>query len=271
MKKHLVFTIIILTMASMLIRNIFAEKQSHSSDQDQVNTQNSKPLYAVVGGQEQGLTPFPNNERTRKIMAMAELEREGDRLAAQGQYEEALAKFYEAMKPEYLNEESDKSGAQGRIRDIHERQEKFDLALKEHEEWFYKDFPNHEPTINKHLELLALLESKKTNSSAPVYNHIEYLKKKYSKQLPPNGYEGVFSGGIISDIVHLYDYLGDADNAIDFMNIALKYLKDNNKKGINRFIIAEYERAKTAFEEDKRTGQKGHLQKVIETSNHIGW
>ena len=248
----------------MLMQNIFAEKRSEKLDQ--VNAQNNGPFYAVVGGQQHDLNPFPNNEKTRKIITNAELEREGDHLAAQGRFDEALAKFYEAMKPEHLNEESDKSGAQGRIIRVHERQGKFDLALKEHEEWFYKAFPSHEPTEDKRLRFLAVIQARDTNSNKPIYGHIQYLREKYKRYIPAQSLDAhSFGMAPINDIIHLYNWMGDADECVNFINEILtsKFLYPNER--------IEFERVKAAFEEDKRTGQKGHLQKVVESTNYIGW
>jgi tetratricopeptide (TPR) repeat protein len=233
------------------------------------NKKTSNPAYAIVGGQEQ-LTPFPDNERTRRIVDRTEIEREASELAVKGLYDQAIQKYRQAMGPSLLNNSYDESGGRYGVVKALIRQGRFEEALKEYQ-WFIDQNKTNDAALEEQKELLALIKSKESNSSEPIYEHIAYLKKKHSKQLPPTNYSGVFSAGIISNIVHLYDYLGDADSAINFMNVNLKYLRDNNKKDINRFIIAEYERAKKAFEEDKITGQKGHLQKVIETSNYIGW
>lgn len=240
----------------------------------------NKPVYALVGGQP-GLTPFPDNDRTRKIIIRTDLEREADRFAKQGLYEQALLKYQQALDPSLLNYDYDKGVALGSIRDIHERQGKYELALKE-QQWFIDGY-NKSPfandksgrymntVVDKKLELEALIKARETHTNKPVYDHIAFLRKKYSGQLPPKDFNG-YGPSVTNDIIHLYDYMKDSDGAISFLNGILDYLeKHSNGGNADKMRIADYKEAKSAFEEDKRTGQKGHLQKAIENSDHIGW
>lgn len=282
MKKYLV-SAATLVITLMIIQNIFAEKQSQNNNSNQTNSsRNDKPLYAVVGGQEQGLTPFPNNESTRRIIKRTDSIREGDRLASSGLYDEAIIKFKESMAPSLLNDPNDEGGGRYGVMKVHIRQKKFEEALKEYQ-WFIDSYEKGpfakdksgrylNTVIDRKLELEALIQARDTGTTKPVYDHIAYLKNKYKKDLTGDGFaSGGYATGIIADITHLYDYLGDAESGIAFMNETLGYLKKHRLSPSFRFAIAEYELVKQAFEEDKRTGTKGHLQKVIETSSYIGW
>jgi hypothetical protein len=211
---------------------------------------------------------------TKKSVLRYKILHEGDFFAAQGNYEKALSKFNEAMRSEYLNKESDKSAAQMRIVWAHKRQGKFNLALKEHSEWLYNKHPNHELTIDEHLELVALVKAFETGNSTFLYEYISYLKNIYMKQLPPNGYATGFSNIIINRIIHLYDYLNNYDAGITFVDDIIKYHTqhpDRNHRSAHAKDVKEYARVKQAWELDKKTGQHSHLQDVIRTSDVISW
>ena len=234
---------------------LYAEKNENESD---------RPIYVVAGGRGQ-LSPFPQDNETSKILKRSEIEREGYNLAKQGLYVEAIAKYEQALDASLLNQESDKSTALWSIRDIHQRQGKLDQALKEHE-WFLKANPTKDEYLDKDRELRALVKARDEKSNRPIYDHIIYLRTKYKKYIPPqsqgdSGYHAI----PINDIIHLYDWMGDTDGGIKFISEVLssKTLYSNERK--------EYEDVKTAFEEDKRTGQNGHLQKAIQASSIIGW
>jgi len=229
-------------------------------------SKNIKSSYIFVGGKNNtSLTPYPNDEGTQKIVKRTDLELQASRLARHGFYEEALSKYREAINPSLLNNEYDKATALGGIEDIYERQRKFDLALKIHQ-WFMKANPEKDYYIDKQLELEALIKARDSRSNETIYGHIAYLRRRYGKFIPPQSQgDSGFHSTPIEQIIRLYDWMGDSDGGIKFMNEVL------SSKSIYPAEHKEYEKVKAAFEEDKRTGQKGHLQKVIETSNIIGW
>ncbi len=253
MKKTFIVLIAIFSV-SYSLQGFCAEKTSDGLD---------KPLRVIAGGE--NLTPFSNDNATQKIMRRNDLQDEGRHFAKQGLYEEALEKYKQAIAPSLLNLESDKSTALWSIRDIHQRQGKLDQALKEHE-WFLKANPTKDEYLDKDLELRALIKARDTKSNQPIYEHIKYLRNKYKKYIPPQSQgDSGFHATPIDSIIHLYNWMGDADGGIKFMQEVLssKTLYPNERK--------EYERVKIAFQEDKRAGQKGHLSKVIATSDIIGW
>ena len=218
------------------------------------------------------ISPFESNDM-KKIFLQNKILHEGDYLARQGKYDEAIAKFNEAMNPECLNNERDKAAPQSRIITAHIRQGKFQLALKEHNEWRYDKFSKYESIADEHLELLALIKTMETKDNKPVEEHINYLKHKFAKQLPPDGYVSSFSGIIIDDLIYLYDYIHDYDAGIVFMKETIDYLikAGYSQSGGGKKTINEYTKVKQAWEIDKKIGQHGHLQEVIKTSDIISW
>lgn len=232
--------------------------------------QSQKPLYAVVGDQEQ-LTPFPDDMRTQNIMRQGQLQREGGNLASHGLYEEAIAKFNQAMDPSILNEEHDKSLSLWYILRIHQRQGKYELALKELETNTYEANKKKDSYQDKHLELLSLLSFQRTSSPHPVHAHIRYLREKHKKYLPPNDGVGGLTGGIISTIIHLYDAIGDPEGGIVFVDGVLAHLKKYDRSYAGKKEFEEYSRVRQAFLLDQQTGKKGHLREALQDSFYISW
>lgn len=216
---------------------------------------------------------FPEDARMKKIFLQGKIISEGDLLAHQGRYEEAIAKFNRAMDPDCINNERDKAAPQLRIIIAHKRQGKFQIALQEHTEWRYAKYSKHDAIANEQAELLALVKAQEIKDKKPIEDHIRYLRHKYEKQLPPNKYYAGFSDPIIDDLIHLYDYTQDYDSGIAFMNELINYFtKSDYAESLgNKKAIKEYTRIKKAWELDKQTGQHGHLQEVIRTSDIISW
>lgn len=231
---------------------LLAEEKAESQD---------KPIF-VLGGAQKGLTPFPDDESTRRIIRQTQIEQEARRLEKQGRFDEAIAKYNEAMDPSLLNTERDKAGGMHGIIRIHQKQGKLDLALKELE-WF-STYPN-QLYIDTKPELEALIKARDTGSNEPIYAHIEYLKKKHKNRLPPKGYMPLFTSSITSRIIRLYDYIGDLDAGIAFVDKVLSY-----KKLYPRHR-EEYLKVKQAFLEDKAQGAKGRATDILIQSNYFSW
>ena len=276
MKKHL-GTIILLGATFLILQNVFAEGQLQNTSLNQEkDSEKTKPVYALAGGQDSGLTSFPSDEITRKIIMRSDLQKEGDRLAAQGLYEQAIVKFNESMNPALLNYDRDVAGGIEGISRIYQRQGRYEEALREYQWFINADKKGPFATDNsgryantiedRKMELEALIKFKESSSPKAVYDYIAYLRKRYKKYIPPQSKsDPSFRPIPINSIIHLYDSIGDVDRAIEFMNEIL------SSKAISLIERKEYKRVKDSFEEDKNTGQKGHLRKVIETSEYIGW
>ena len=254
MKKKIIFVFMTILLSFVYAYNLCAQKENEKSD---------SPIYAVVG--ERHVTPFPSDDATQKILRRNALQNEGYYFSERGLYDQALTKFQEAIQPTLLNTEHDKSTALWAILKVHQRQGKLEIALEELN-LIPKINQQKDSFVDEKLELKALIDARNTSFNKPIYEHIKYLKEKYKKYIPPQSKgDSGFHTIPINDIIHLYNWMGDADGGIQFMNEVLssKTLYPEERK--------DYERVKAAFEEDKRTGQKGHLQKVIETSDIIGW
>ena len=150
-------------------------------------TNSQEESVFVVGGTQKELTPFPNDEGTRKIIKQTEIEHEARLLEKQGYFDKAIVKYQEAMDATLLNTERDKSGGMVGIMRIHQKQGELDLALQDLEEWrkLHVSQPPGQLYVDTKSELEALIKMRDTNSNEPIYAHIEHLKKKYKKQLPP--------------------------------------------------------------------------------------
>ncbi len=197
---------------------------------------------------------MPNNalpDDLVKIVKRNAIENEARRLFKRGLYEEAIQKYKDAIAPKVINDESEKSFALWSILEINQRLGKLGLAFQELQ-WFLQRRPDKDEYLNKKFELLALIEAEKTRSNAAIYKHIQYLKEKYKKELPPKKY-WFHTTSITSTIIRLYDHIGDSDGGIAFVDQILAYKKLRPK------ARSEYLKVREAFEQDKKEGFKGCL------------
>lgn len=244
----------------------------------------SKPIGPVTSG-ENSSTTFSDSEATRKIIERTNLEREGRIYAKYGLYEKALLKYNTAMNPALLNYEHEISTAKWSIEQIYKRQSKFEQALQMVEDKLKSLSPQKEDKDvltgtdeleRERLELLSFIKARDTHNNAPIYEYMSHLrtKSKYAKLFPSKGYAVGISDWLINDLIHLYDYLHDYDAGIAFMDEIIKYHSnhpDKNHRSAHAKDVKEYTRVKQAWELDKKTGQHGHLQDVIRTSDVISW
>jgi len=216
---------------------------------------------------EENVTLFSNGETTRKIVKRNEFQQEGNLLARQGRYEEALEKYKLAIDPLLLNRESDKSYALCAMRNIYKYQGKLDDALTLHDKYILIMNPKKGEFVEAHLEILALIKARDTKNFKPIYEYINYLKAKdKAKNYAIDSHA--------DDLIHLYDYMHDYDSGIALMDEIIKYHAnhpDKNHRSAHTKDVREYTRVKQAWELDKKTGQHGHLQDVIRTSDVISW
>ncbi len=251
----------------ILLISLFCASQLYSEDKA-----SSKPVYTVVDTSEKkNLTPFPGDESTQKIIRRTNLEREGDFFAKQGLYEEALIKYKAAQDPSLLNYDHEKPELPIII--IYIRQGKFEQALQIVDENLKKR-PQNDEVIRQYRELSALIKARDTKSTKPIYGYMGYLKTKYPEYFPPNGRFVGKAGFYINDFIYLYDYMHNYDAGIAFIDEVIKYHtnhKDPNHRSAHAKDVREYTRVKQAWELDKKTGQHGHLQEVIRTSDVISW
>jgi tetratricopeptide (TPR) repeat protein len=206
---------------------------------------------------------FSQYSDLRKMVKRSELIHEARRLAVKGSHEEAIAKYQEALNPNLIDKERDKTHALWGIMRVHQQQGKYELALKEME-WFLKIAPSKEEYIHKKMELEALIKSRDISSQQSIYDFIEFLNNKYRMILPPHDLSP-YSLGILSTEIQLYDLIGDHDAGIALVESFRKKASKRPK------IQQEYLRLRQAFEEDKIKGTKGRATQVLMQSDYFTW
>lgn len=217
------------------------------------------------------LTISSSYSNTQKIIRRHQFESRGLKLAKQGLYEEALSQYRAAQDATLLNYDYEKPIEP--VKKIYIRQGKFEQAL-EIVDNLSKTQKNNDWLLLSHLEIQALIKARDTKNNKPIYDYINYVKTKYPKYFPPNGYFTGMSDIYINDFIHLYDYMHDYDSGIKFMDEVINYHishPNKNHQSAHKKDVAEYARVKRAWKLDKETGQHGHLQDVIRTSNIISW
>jgi tetratricopeptide (TPR) repeat protein len=234
-------------------------------------------------------TPFPNDERTKKIFTQECLIKEGSDLVEEGRYDQAIAKYKEAAKPELFLHDYDEDRPNLLMAEALEFQSKYEDALLVIDN-ILKKYPDRkgydESWDGKKLELNALINARNTKSPEPIYKHIGYLKEKYKNQLPPNA--GTYSDVIASSIIRLYDHIGDFEKGAEFVNGFLKRCADgvtckDNERKLAYTSKHPYFPIRAAFEQDKAEGFKGCVDakpggacmgratKALIQSNHFPW
>jgi hypothetical protein len=209
----------------------------------------------------------------KKTIKRATLESEGWDLAKQGLFEQALIKYRAATDPSLINHKGDESVALCAICRIYVRQGKLDDALELHEKHILPLNPEKDSYIDTDLEIRALIKARDTKNNGPIYEHIAYIKDKYKKYIPPNGYALPYDTEI-DGLIHLYDYMRDYSGGAAFIDELIRYHsqhKNPNHRLAFSEHVKEYQRVKKAWELDEKTGKHGHLQEVIKTSDVISW
>ena len=220
----------------------------------------------------------------QNVQNRVSLESEARKLAKEGYYDEAIVLYEKAIEPQNINYEHEKSTATGAIAEIHKWKGEYEKSLK-YANWFLRNKPDFEPALIEKKEIEALIQYKNTAKEDAVVDHINLLKLKNSKRLPPNGYTSS-STIVISDIVRLYDTIGDYDAGMKFVNEILDYAFKTDKSNINFLktskecseviseleskndgakayaykMLREYLLVREAFEQDKKEGKKGSMK-----------
>ncbi|MFA7255270.1 MAG: hypothetical protein WC133_04125 [Candidatus Omnitrophota bacterium] len=197
------------------------------------------------------------------IWEQGAIENEGFRLAEEGFYDAAIAKYHEALAPRFIQEEGDRCHPLYGIMNVHRLQGKFDEALQE-ARWFLKINPKKEEYKDNQLELKALLEAQNTKLKIPIFQYVVYLFGKYKKLLPPIKYDGNYVPIIASRIIFCYGWSGDADRGIAFLDKIINYFasgKAGRRAKERAFTMRNpYFVIRQAFEQDKKEGFKGCLE-----------
>jgi hypothetical protein len=246
-----------------------------------------------------------------ELYARHQIEEMGDRLVEEGRYEEALAKYQEALDPKYIKNEDDKGSPIGRITRVLILLERYDEALQEWQ-WYLnqseknaarRDETNNGEAELKAQEIKALKEYKKNGNPKWVYDYLAIYKQKKYKSFPPS-FEWGSGPTETSTALRLYDTIGDHDAGILLIDEVLSFLKkhqaqfgDNtalydsiktseeatkcselDKKMKRRNpdwrtcnIIREHLLIREAFEKDKVDSTKGRATKALIQSDYFPW
>ncbi len=264
MKRNFILILVILaavSSAGLGLTSIFALKEKEAPP--------SKSLTVIAGAPE-GMTSFPAHDDINRIVMRNKLEDQAWYLVKkEGKYEEAIAKFKEALNPQYINNEAEKSHPLGGIMKVHKMQGKYEEALKDLQ-WFLKANPKKELYWDWKRELEALIDYQKTGNPEPVRRHIEYLKNKWPELTKTKGEEwrkAMVDGQCGTTIIRLYDTIGDYENGITYLNEFLEALK--KEKGNHQKAINEYTAIRQAFEQDRAQGKRGTPTELIIESDNL--
>lgn len=196
-------------------------------------------------------------QEIKKIKARNALQRQAKRSAKAGDLDKAVKLYKQALKPEFINSEHEKSTAMGALREIYKVEKKYSDAL-DAIHWFFINSATGKPTpsaLDEELEINALIQYQLTNSPASIHAHIEYIKESNKDYLPPIHYSSVGTTTTTSDILRLYDTIGDYDAGIAFADEILKYWE--KKSGQNLHLPGnknQYFLIRQAFEREKANG-----------------
>ncbi len=216
------------------------------------------------------------------------LEKQAERLVENGDFDEAIRIYQQVLDPKYINYDYDKNTALGALVDIYKWQGKYEQAM-----FFLSELLNRNPDaiyfIMEKKEIEALTQYAKTGDIKYIYQHISEIKATYRDQLPPVKYFS-HSTIYISDILRLYDTIGDYDAGIAFVDEILEYGFSRNQTYVKVHssaealergytAAAEYLKVREAFEQDKKEGKRGSMKegtpgratKALIQSDYFPW
>lgn len=199
--------------------------------------------------------------RQNKILQRATLINEGDRLVDKAFYDDAIKKYKVAARSELLNYAHDIAVPYGRIESVLMFQGKFEEAAQ---------VLGKVIAINKRgtgwedpkYKLNALMQARNSGSRRPIYDHIEYLKTKHKNDLPPR--HTSFTAIVASDIIRLYDYIGDYDAGIQFVDQLLNYKK------LGKSTRQDYLKIRQVFMQDKVEGTQSCFETQVQGEACVG-
>jgi tetratricopeptide (TPR) repeat protein len=203
------------------------------------------------------ILPACNNDSgIKKVGQRNTLERQAKKLAESGQLTEAVKLYQEAIKPELINQEHEKSTAIGAMTEIYKWQSKYNEALTVYG-WFLRHEQPTQTALDEQREIMALIEYQERGNASEILKHINYFKKEHAHALPPKGY--TFGAAIIiSDILRLYDTIGDYDTGIAYIDECMAFFKkkDIEKYGEYRpgYADEEFLKVREGFEREKANG-----------------
>lgn len=234
-----------------------------------------------------GTDLLPQAERMRRIGTQQNLIDEGMKLVDGGHYDEAIEKYETAMAPDLLLKPWDVDPPKLYMSRALKIQGKYQEALDLLNEVMNR-IPGAKDGLKEmqRLELQALIKARDKNSPQPIYDHIQYLRKKYKDQLPPKTCIG-YCSNIFSAIARLYDHIGDYDGGITFTDEFIQFYAKRWRVAVNKLEDPhsknQYYLIKKEFLQDKAEGRKscinaqpgeacmGRATKALIQSNYFPW
>ena len=213
--------------------------------------------FVLLGGLDQwGI--MNARQGTKKVGGRNALQSQAFNLAEQFKFDEALALYKKAIEPERLNQDYEKSTAIGAMTDILIVQGRYEEAKRVFS-WFLEGKqPPAASAIMKIREIDALIEFSQKQNSEVVRQYIDILRNFERANIPPVGHDTI----PITELLQLYDIIGDYDAGIAFVNKCISYFRDNKRYEGDAFVEPiEYVKIREAFEQDKAEGKKGCVGK----------
>ncbi|MBI4971616.1 MAG: hypothetical protein HZC17_07250 [Candidatus Omnitrophica bacterium] len=211
-----------------------------------------------------------SQNRTNQIFLQEGILKEGDRLVERGLYSDAMLKYEEGLDAKFISKDEDERGPIVRKIRLSLITGNYQKGLDE-----ISNLPKSvvlDPEFK--MELEALQNSAEINSKQPVYDYIGHLNQKYQNSLPPQNYD-VFSPIPFATILRLYDTIGDHDAGIAYIDMCMKFFKEQDIKKYGQYkpghADEEYLKVREAFEQDKKEGTKGRATKALIQSDYFPW
>lgn len=244
-------------------------------------------------------TKAESDTRSANVLEQQALLKMGRKMIKAGDFEGALEKFNEALNPKYIKTYHDKTQAISSKTDLYVLWGKYTDALKEYD-WIFERTPDHQYSVAKQKEILALIEWEESKDNKVIYDYISFLKEHFREQIPPVAYIG-YHTTVISTILRLYDTIGDHDAGITYIDEIMSFFRTRKKDREEDFeiydrvktvenadaclqvgpkenpnwhackLIREYLLIRETFEQDKSDGAKGRATKALVQSDYFPW
>lgn len=229
-----------------------------------------------------------DHHRVNNVFSRNAIQDEARRLAVNGNYQEALLKYQEAIQPQYINREYQKATAMGAMIKIHLWLQDYDAALHKLS-WFFANSATGKPTesaLEKKDEINALKAYQLNNQPGMIKAYIMRFVVKHQNEMPPVKYVSG-SATLISTVLRLYNTIGDHDAGIEFIDICREYFKQQDIQRYGEYRPGhndgEYMKVREGFERDKSEGFRGcagkkpgevcmgHATKALIESDYFPW
>lgn len=215
-----------------------------------------------------------------KVYSRVQLQKEGQRFAKQFKFKKALESYQKSLDPALRNFEWQQGPAWGGIKRVYTHLGSYDKALQALT-WHLKVNPKQ--FEHEQRELTALKKYREFGDPSSVYEHIDYMKRRFPTAYPPQNAASNYTGLIL----HLYGVIGDPDAGIEFIDECLSYFKKIDIEKYGEYqpgrADAAYLKVREAFERDKAEGFKGcagvpagevcmgHATRALIQSDYFPW